>query len=91
MWFIGLPYLYKTSQDDYGNFAFETTLGGAGGDLTSVNLELAAWLTNSNNLALLLENSDSLSGKRSVDLNSLGNNRWGDELSLGDFLGELVP
>ena len=69
----------------------ETTLGCDGGDLTSVDLKLAAWFTNSDDVALLLENLDGLSGERSVDSDSLRDDGRGDELGLGDLLVQLVP
>ena len=66
----------------------ETTLSG---DLTGVDLKLAAGLADSDDVALLLENLDGLSGEGSVNSDSLRDEGRSDELSLGDFLGELVP
>ena len=69
----------------------ETTLSCCSGDLSSVNLQLAAGLSNSNDKTLFLQNSDCLSSQRSVDLDSLRNDGRGDELGLWDILNELVP
>lgn len=69
----------------------ETTLGGGSGDLASVDLELAAGLSNAHDVTLLLEDLDGLSSQRTVHSDSLRDDRGGDQLSLRNLLGQLVP